>query len=133
MSWPGRGRTQHSLYALKLRATIIGYIPPIVVYGTFESLLGETYLLHSRVHISSPWFACILAVDLGVCSLCASWPLGSRLLEYIYALLSLGPFIFGMLGILFIADFTTPGESHWYGLPLSLYRLLRPLGPFFVL
>ena len=32
-----------------------------------------------------------------------------------------------------IADFTTPGESHLYGLPLSLYRLLRPLGPFFVL
>ena len=32
--------------------------------------------------------------------MCASWPLGSWLLEYIYALLSLGPFIFGMPGIL---------------------------------
>ena len=32
-----------------------------------------------------------------------------------------------------IADFTTPGKSHLYGLPLSLCRLLRPLGPFFVL
>ena len=32
--------------------------------------------------------------------MCASWPLGSWLLEHIYALLSLGPFIFGMLGIL---------------------------------
>ena len=32
--------------------------------------------------------------------MCASWPLGSRLLEYIYALLSSYPFIFGMLGIL---------------------------------
>ena len=32
-----------------------------------------------------------------------------------------------------IANFTTPGESHLYGLPLSLCRLLRPLGPFFVL
>ena len=32
--------------------------------------------------------------------MCASWPLGSRLLEYIYALLRLGPFIFGMSGIL---------------------------------
>ena len=32
-----------------------------------------------------------------------------------------------------IADFTTLGESHLYGLPLSLCRLLRPLGPFFVL
>ena len=30
----------------------------------------------------------------------ASWPWGSWLLEYIYALLSLGPFIFGMPGIL---------------------------------
>ena len=32
--------------------------------------------------------------------MCASWPLGLWLLEYIYALLSLGSFIFGMLGIL---------------------------------
>ena len=32
--------------------------------------------------------------------MCASWPLESWLLEYIYALLSSGPFIFGMPGIL---------------------------------
>ena len=32
--------------------------------------------------------------------MCASWPLGSWLLEYIYALLSLGPFIFSIPGIL---------------------------------
>ena len=32
--------------------------------------------------------------------MCASWPLGSQLLEYIYALLSSGPFIFGMPSIL---------------------------------
>ena len=32
-----------------------------------------------------------------------------------------------------ISDFTTPGESHLYGLPMSLCRLLSPLGPFFVL
>ena len=32
--------------------------------------------------------------------MCASWILGSWLLDYIYALLSLGPFIFGMPGIL---------------------------------
>ena len=32
--------------------------------------------------------------------MCTSWPLGSWLLEYIYALLSWGPFIFGMPGIL---------------------------------
>ena len=32
--------------------------------------------------------------------MCASWPLGSWLLEYIYALLSSGSFIFGILGIL---------------------------------
>ena len=32
--------------------------------------------------------------------MCSSWPLRSRLLEYIYALLSLGPFIFSMPGIL---------------------------------
>ena len=37
-----------------------------------------------------------LYIFLGVCSLCVSWPLGSRLLEYIYALLSSGPFIFYM-------------------------------------
>ena len=32
--------------------------------------------------------------------MCTSWPLGSWLLEYIYALFSLGPFIFVMPGIL---------------------------------
>ena len=32
--------------------------------------------------------------------MCASWPLGSWLLEYIYALLSSSPFIFSMPGIL---------------------------------
>ena len=53
-------RTAQSLYALKLRATIIGYVPPLIVYGRFEPLLGETYLLHSGAHISSPWFACIV-------------------------------------------------------------------------
>ena len=41
-----------------------------------------------------------LYIFLGVCSLCISWPLGSWWLEYIYALLSLGHFIFGMPGIL---------------------------------
>ena len=50
------------LYALKLRDTIIGYVPPLIVYGSFEPLLCETYLLHSGAHISSPWFACILVV-----------------------------------------------------------------------
>ena len=63
VSRPGRGRTAQSLYALKLRATIIGYVPSLVVYGSFKPLLGETYLLHLGAHISSPWFACILAVD----------------------------------------------------------------------
>ena len=58
----GTGRTAQSLYALKLRATIIGYVTLLVVYGSFEPLLGETYLLHSGAHISSLWFACILAV-----------------------------------------------------------------------
>ena len=32
-----------------------------------------------------------------------------------------------------IVDFTTPGESHLYGLPLSLYRLFGPHGPFLYL
>ena len=63
VSWLGRGRTTQSLYALKMRSTIIGYVPLLVVYGSFEPLLCETYLLHSGAHISSPWFACILAVD----------------------------------------------------------------------
>ena len=61
--WPGRGWITQFLYALKLRATIIGYIPPLVVYGSFEPLLGETYRLHLGAHISSPCFACILAVN----------------------------------------------------------------------
>ena len=43
--------------------------------------------------------------------MCTSWPLGSWLLEYIYALLSLGPFIFGMPGILspVLGPSTDPG------------------------
>ena len=63
VSRSGRGQTTQLLYALKMRATRIGYIPLLVVYGSFEPLLGETYLLHSGDHISSPWFDCILAVD----------------------------------------------------------------------
>ena len=43
--------------------------------------------------------------------MCASWPLGSRLLKYIYALLSSGPFIFGMPSILspVLGPSTDPG------------------------
>ena len=63
VSQPGRGWTAQSIYAWKLRATIIDYVPLLVMYGSFKPLLGETYLLHSGGHISSPWFACILAVD----------------------------------------------------------------------
>ena len=52
VSWPGRGRTTQSLYALKMRATIIGYEPLIIVYGSLKPLLCETYLLHLGAHIS---------------------------------------------------------------------------------
>ena len=43
--------------------------------------------------------------------MCASWPLGSWLLEYIYSLLSSGPFIFIMPGILspMLGPSTDPG------------------------
>ena len=43
--------------------------------------------------------------------MCTSWPLGLWLLEYIYALLNSGPFIFGMLGILspVLGPSTDPG------------------------
>ena len=58
VSRPGWGWTAQSLYALKLRATIIGYIPLLVVYGSLKPLLGETYLLHLGAHLSSP---CLLA------------------------------------------------------------------------
>ena len=59
VSWLGRGRTAQSLYALKLRATIIGYEPSLVLYGSLNPLLGETYLLHSGAHISYP---CLLVI-----------------------------------------------------------------------
>ena len=52
-------RTAQSLYVLKLRAIIIGYEPLLVVYGSLKPLLGETYLLHSRAHIS---YACFLVI-----------------------------------------------------------------------
>ena len=56
------------------QATIIGYIPPLVVYGSLKPLLGETYLLHSGAHLSSP---CLLAFGfrfISDCSVHASWP-----------------------------------------------------------
>ena len=46
-----------------MRATLIGYTPSLVVYGSLNPLLGETYLLQSGDDISSPSFSCILAVD----------------------------------------------------------------------
>ena len=48
---------------LKLKDTVIGYTPLLVVYGGLRPLLGKTYLLHSGAHLSSPWFSCILVVD----------------------------------------------------------------------
>ena len=59
--------------------------------------------------------------------MCASWPLGSYLLEYIYALLILGPFIFGIPGILSpvlgpsmdpgveLGGITSPYRAHRFG------------------
>ena len=52
--WPGRGRTAQLIYVLKLRDTIIGYELSLVVYGSLKPLLGETYLLRSRAHLSYP-------------------------------------------------------------------------------
>ena len=74
VSRPGRGQTAQSLYALKLRATIIGYVPPLVVYGSLKPLLGETYLLHSRAHLSA--LVCLhLALDfISDFSMHNSWP-----------------------------------------------------------
>ena len=40
-----------------------GHYNWLLVYGGFEPLLGETYLLYSGSHISSPWFVCILALE----------------------------------------------------------------------
>ena len=70
VSWPGRGWTTQSLYALKLRATIIGYEPPLVVYGSLKPLLGETYLLHSGAHISYHFWL-VNGFRLYWCMLCA--------------------------------------------------------------
>ena len=42
------------VYALKLRATIIGYVPPLVVYGILKPLLGEKYPVHLGAHLSCP-------------------------------------------------------------------------------
>ena len=59
--------------------------------------------------------------------MCASWPLGSWLIEYIYALLSSDPFIFVMLDILLpilspstdsgvrLGDITAPYRAHRFG------------------
>ena len=59
----GWGRTTQLLYALKIRATIIGYVPMLVLYGSLKPLLSETYLLHLGAHLSYPWFSCCLDLD----------------------------------------------------------------------
>ena len=52
----------------------------------------------------------------------ASWPLGLWLLEYIYALLSLGSFIFGIPGILspILGPSVDPGVRLGASQPLNL-------------
>ena len=75
VSWPCRGRIAQYLYALKLRATIIGYETPLVVYGSLKPLLGETYLLNYGSHISYSWFAYDLDLHfLGVCFVHTTFP-----------------------------------------------------------
>ena len=71
VSWPGWGRTAQSLYALKMRATIISYVPTLVVCGSLKPLLGETYLLHSGAHLSYPWFSYYFDLDFLRCILYA--------------------------------------------------------------
>ena len=74
VSWLGRGRTAQSLYALKLRATIIGYKPPLVMYGSLKPLLGDIPASFRISHIL-PLFACDLALHfIGVCYVHASLP-----------------------------------------------------------
>ena len=82
-----------------------------------------------------------LCAELYYCTMLIRWlvfHLGSfitLLLGWTYNVFwpSYGPYDLTHLGASVIADLTTPCESHLYGLPLSLCRLLRPLGPFFVL
>ena len=64
------------------------------------SLVSHTRFIRELTYPPLGLFVFWMYIFLGECSLCASWPLGSRLLDYIYALLSSGPFIFGMPGIL---------------------------------
>ena len=63
-------QTAQSLYALKLRATIMGYVPPLVVHRSLKPLLGETYLLHSGDHLSYPWLL-MFGFRFYWCMLCA--------------------------------------------------------------
>ena len=51
--------------------------------------------------------------------MCASWILGSWLLEYIYVLLSLGPFMFGMPNITTIIPSPAPVPSEYLGVGLG--------------
>ena len=74
VSRPGWGWIAQSLYVLKLRAIIICYLPPLVVYGSLKPLLGHicSYLypslFHSLLHVlmcssrSCPW------MNIGICA-----------------------------------------------------------------
>ena len=54
----GWGRTAPSLYAMKPRATIIGYVPPLVVYGSLKPLLGDIPASF-RSSLILPLIACV--------------------------------------------------------------------------
>ena len=60
------------------------------------SYVRHTYNIQELIYPSVGVLAFWLYIILGVWSLCVSWILGSQLLEYIYVLLILGPFMFSM-------------------------------------
>ena len=57
VSWLGRGQTAQALYVLKLRATIIGYEPSLIVYWTQASPRQDIPTSFESSHIL-PLFAC---------------------------------------------------------------------------
>ena len=67
VSRPGRGRTAQSLYALKLRATIIGYVPPLVVYGSSLSQVRHTYCIWELTYPPLGLLGFFLYIFLRVC------------------------------------------------------------------
>ena len=114
-------------------------VPSNILLTAFDRRLFRPQGILSAFEIKLAWKAMFVEVEV------IDAPLDYKLLlgrSWTYAMSSIASAILQVLvfphegklvTVDVIADFTTPGESHLYGLPLSLCKLFGPHGPFLYL